>query len=138
MKKLFTLLLSLLAPVFGHAQEQPQTSNASVKEIQQAFKNQRSDLQILGSGTVIKVLPDDVIGDKHQKFLLKLSATQTLLIAHNIDIAARIANLKEGDKVEFYGEYEWNERGGLIHWTHHDPEGRHVDGWLKHQGKIYQ
>ena len=71
-------------------------------------------------------------------FILKLSSGQTLLVAHNIDLADKIKGLKKGDKVAFYGEYEWSEQGGVIHWTHHDPSGRHTDGWLKHDGRLYQ
>jgi hypothetical protein len=82
-------------------------------------------------------LPDDLEGSRHQRFVLRLSSGQTLLVAHNIDLAPRISSLNRGDKVEFYGEYEWNAKGGVIHWTHHDPSGRHVGGWLKHDSKTY-
>ncbi|MEE3387181.1 MAG: DUF3465 domain-containing protein [Pseudomonadota bacterium] len=106
--------------------------------IQAAYENRQSDVQVEGAGRVVKVLPDDNKGSRHQKFILELASGQTFLVAHNIDLAPRIPDLREGDRVSFYGEYEWNERGGVVHWTHHDPQGRHVGGWLKHQGKRYQ
>lgn len=107
-------------------------------QLKQAYENQRSDLQVQGSGTVISLLPDDNNGSRHQKFILKLDNKQTLLVAHNIDLAARVSNLKVGDRVEFYGEYEWNKKGGVMHWTHHDPNNNHPHGWLKHNGKTYE
>lgn len=106
--------------------------------INKAFSEKKSDVQVQGVGVVVKVLSDDNKGSRHQRFLLKLSSNLTLLVAHNIDLAPRIANLKEGDTVEFYGEYEWNDKGGVLHWTHHDPRKKHKDGWLKHNGQIYQ
>lgn len=106
--------------------------------LKQAFENEQSDIQVEGEGTVWKTLPDDNKGTRHQRFILKLSSGQTLLVAHNIDLADKIKGLKKGDKVAFYGEYEWSEQGGVIHWTHHDPAGRHEDGWLKHGGQVYQ
>ncbi len=107
-------------------------------DILAAFKNQRSDVQVQGRGVVSRLLPDDNEGSRHQKFIIKLSNGQSVLIAHNIDLAPRISHLKTGDNIEYYGEYEWNEKGGVLHWTHDDPAGRHEDGWLKHKGKIYQ
>ncbi|QEY24264.1 DUF3465 domain-containing protein [Neisseria animalis] len=106
--------------------------------LQQAYEQKQSDVQVQGSGKVIKTLPDDNKGSRHQRFILKLSSGQTLLVAHNIDLAEKIKGLKKGDTVSFYGEYEWTEQGGVIHWTHHDPRGNHVDGWLEHNGKRYQ
>lgn len=103
-----------------------------------AFNRQLSDVQVSGSGQVIKVLADDTKGSRHQKFILKLSSGQTLLVAHNIDLAPRIEGLQVGDKVKFYGEYEWNKLGGVLHWTHLDPAARHVGGWLEHRGRRYQ
>jgi hypothetical protein len=124
------------APAQAPRTESPAAADDSL--IQAAYENRQSDVQVEGAGRVVKVLPDDNKGSRHQKFILELASGQTLLIAHNIDLAPRIPDLHEGDRVSFYGEYEWNERGGVVHWTHHDPQGRHVDGWLKHQGKRYQ
>ena len=106
--------------------------------LQQAYQSQQSDIQVQGFGQVLKVLPDDNEGSKHQKFILRLSSGQTLLVAHNIDLAARIPHLKAGDGVEFYGEYEWNNKGGVVHWTHKDRQNRHPHGWLKHNGQVYE
>ena len=106
--------------------------------LQDAYNKQERGLQVKGKGIVIKTLSDDLDGSRHQRFILKLDSGQTLIIAHNIDLAPKINNLMSGDNVEFYGEYEWNSKGGLIHWTHHDPDNRHVAGWLKHGGRIYQ
>ncbi|PAS32889.1 hypothetical protein CGT70_19245 [Vibrio cholerae] len=106
--------------------------------LQQAYQSQQSDLQVQGFGQVAKVLPDDNDGSRHQKFILKLNSGQTLLVAHNIDLTPRIPNLKVGDSVEFYGEYEWNKKGGVLHWTHKDPQNRHAHGWLKHNGQVYE
>ena len=106
--------------------------------LEQAFQSQQSDVQVEGSGTVTRVLSDDNEGSRHQRFILELSSGRTLLIAHNIDLAPRIPSLEAGDPVEFCGEYEWNSKGGVLHWTHHDPQGRRPAGWLKHSGRIYQ
>ncbi len=107
------------------------------RAILDAYKAQRSDFWATVSGDVVKVLPDDDEGDRHQKFLLELPSGHTLLIAHNIDIAPRVP-VKEGDAVTLRGEYEWKEQGGVMHWTHHDPGGRRPGGWIEHAGKKYE
>ena len=108
------------------------------QKIQQAFQQQQKNVQVRASGVVKAILADDHECSRHQKFILSLQNGLTVLVAHNIDLAPRIENLKKGDVVEFYGEYEYNPKGGVIHWTHHDPQQHHIDGWLKHQGRIYQ
>lgn len=113
-------------------------SRSSGDELARAFEQRLTSHQVQGDGTVVRVLSDDNEGSRHQRFVLRLESGQSLMVAHNIDLAPRIASLREGDRVAFYGEYEWNERGGVIHWTHHDPNGRHVGGWLEHDGRRYQ
>lgn len=107
-------------------------------EVQEAFERRISDIQVSGEGRVVRVLADDNDGSRHQRFILKLETGQTLLVAHNIDLADRVPGLEPGDVIEFNGEYEWNAKGGVIHWTHHDPQGRHQGGWLKHRGTTYE
>ncbi len=114
------------------------SASESDRAIAEAFRTRRSNVQIEGTGTVTRVLPADNDGNPHQRFILELASGQTLLIAHNIELAPPIDGLRRGDVVRFFGEYEWNERGGLIHWTHHDPAGRHIGGWLEHDGLRYE
>ena len=106
--------------------------------IAEAYAGQQSDVQVQGAGTVSRLLDDDNDGSRHQRFIVQLASGQTVLISHNIDLAPRIDALRVGDQVAFNGEYEWNDRGGVIHWTHHDPQGRHEAGWVRHQGQTYQ
>ena len=144
-RKLLTIV-SVAIVVFIASQQvdispPPPDSGQSVQasaSIEQAYLRQQSDVQVSGEGVVVKVLPDDNEGSRHQRFILKLDNNRTVLVAHNIDLAPRISELDKGHVVEFNGEYEWNEKGGVIHWTHHDPAGRHVAGWLKHNGNVYQ
>lgn len=103
-----------------------------------AFTQGRSGEQVRGAGIVVKVLSDDQEGSRHQRFILRLESGQTLLVVHNIDLAPRIPALAAGDTVAFNGVYEWNRQGGMIHWTHHDPAGRHEPGWLRHEGRYYR
>ena len=105
--------------------------------LERLYQDRRGGVQVQGSGTVARVLPDDSKGSRHQRFIVELPTGQTLLIAHNIDLAPRIEDLDRGDLVEFFGEYEWNPEGGVIHWTHRDPSEKHVPGWLEHKGKKY-
>jgi hypothetical protein len=139
-----SLAQKFFAPVSDPTIEQrtasAQRSARSVDDdaIGRAFANKTSDIQVEGKGKVIRLLSDDLNGPRHQRFIVQLASRQTLLITHNIDIAPRIAGLKTGDTVRFYGEYVWNSKGGLIHWTHHDPQGKHVSGWVIHNGKTYK
>jgi hypothetical protein len=106
--------------------------------IAEAYANRASDVQVTGEGIVSRLLADDEEGGRHQRFILRLASGQTVLVAHNIDLAPRIDALQDGDTVAFNGVYEWNDRGGVIHWTHHDPQGEHEAGWLRHRGRTYR
>lgn len=114
------------------------SSNDKVDTIKAAYEQRQSNVQVQGSGRVKAILRDDNDGSRHQKFILVLKNGLSILVAHNIDLAPKISNLKKGDMVEFYGEYEYNPKGGVLHWTHRDPQTRHESGWLKHDGQIYQ
>lgn len=149
MKKLLLIVVGivLIAAYFGGIESKfipTQHSDAitSTNSIDQAlavaFENRQSNLQVQGSGRVVRILPDDNDGSRHQRFIIQLISGQTLLVAHNIDLANRVSSLKIGDYVEFNGVYEWNAQGGVIHWTHHDPGGSHAAGWVRHNGHTYQ
>ena len=153
--KKYLLLIAVLVAVYAQwrrgdsPQENPNepTSQSPVSSdnpvasddpLARAHADRLSAVQVSGEGKVVRMLGDDSMGDRHQRFILELDSGQTLLIAHNIDIAPRVDSLQEGDTVSFSGEYEWNDKGGVVHWTHRDPQGQHEGGWIRHRGRTYQ
>ena len=103
-----------------------------------AYRNHQSHIEVCGRGTVAKVLKDDTHGTRHQRFIVRVPPRQTVLIAYNYDLAPRIDGLRPGAPIEFVGEYEWNGQGGVVHWTHRDPGGHHLPGWIRYGGRQYQ
>lgn len=110
---------------------------ASGLTVEQAADRRLSGVMLDAAGTVQRALADDNEGSRHQRFILALPSGHTVLVAHNIDLAPRVP-LDGGDPVSVHGQYEWNERGGVLHWTHHDPDGRHEGGWIEHRGRRYE
>ncbi len=143
MRNIIFLIIISAAFYYSNSQHRPDQSieqpiSVSNQAIYDAYKNQQSDVQVRGTGIVSRILSDDLEGSRHQRFILRMGSGQTILVAHNIDLAPRINSLSEGDSVEFYGEYEFNTKGGVVHWTHHDPDNYHENGWLIHRGIRYE
>lgn len=103
------------------------------------FKKKQSNVIVQAAGEVVHVLPDDSYdldgSGLHQNFLVELMGNVTVKVSHNLEFG-RIP-ISKGDIVSFKGEYEWSEKGGTIHWTHHDPKGWHEDGWVEINGQRF-
>jgi hypothetical protein len=101
------------------------------------YERRDSGTWIEETGFVRRLISDDNEGSRHQRIIVELRRGQTLLIAHNIDLAKRVP-VGIGDRLQFRGMYEWNELGGLVHWTHHDPMGDVDGGWVRYRRKEYR
>lgn len=110
---------------------------SSDEELYAAIREQRSNQWVDGFARVVKLLPDDDDGARHQRFLAELDDGSGLLFAHNIDVAPR-APVEKGDVIRFRGRYEWNDKGGVVHWTHHDERDPTRGGWLQLGDDVYQ
>ena len=73
----------------------------------------------------------------HQRFVIDIGDRQTILVAHNVDLARRVP-LGMGDRVMLRGLYQWNDLGGLVHWTHDNPLDEEDGGWVKYRRKYYR
>lgn len=113
-----------------------QAAGSGLAEPRAAYHAHQSDVWLEVEGKVSKLLPDDLDGSRHQRFIVRLDETLTVLVAHNIDLAPKVP-LIVGDRVRMRGEYEWNQKGGVLHWTHHDPGGK-SGGWIDHHGERYE
>lgn len=104
--------------------------------ISNGYQKSATGSWIEDSGFVRRLLSDDNDGSRHQRVILQLKDHSTLLIAHNIELAPRVP-IGMGDRIKFRGMYEWNELGGLVHWTHHDPHGVEDGGWIRYRRRVY-
>ena len=127
------VLLLLLAPACVPATT---PDNAAVER---AYAEKRSTVEVTAQGVVTSVLTDDSgPSGMHQRFIIRLAgSTQTVLVDNNITIGQR-APVIRGTEVLVHGEYVWNDQGGLIHFTHHDPAHTHEGGWIELSGIRYQ
>lgn len=114
-----------------------ESAKVDQSDIRSLYDAQRSGVMVSTVANVTRILMDDNDGSRHQRFLIETAEGLTLLVAHNIDLAPRVP-LSVNDQVSIYGQYEWNNKGGVVHWTHHDPNKSHPEGWIIHLGKKYE
>ncbi len=113
------------------------TAERSLSSFDDVVVAKQSNIWMTTTVRVKKQLPDDTQGDQHQRFLVVGRDNHSILIAHNIDIAPKVP-LQPGDIIEVRGRYEWNDKGGVLHWTHRDPSGRKQGGWIRHKSRTYK
>lgn len=106
-------------------------------QILQAQQQRAQKVWLMVQAAVLRNLPDDRRPPCHQRFLLKLDNGSTVMVAHNTDLAPRVP-VSPGNVVLIRGEYIWNEKGGVLHWTHHDPQGTEEGGWIQLNGQTYK
>lgn len=129
---------SLTQPDLGtHYPNDSLPEKVALSDIRSLYDAQRSGVMVSTVAHVTRILKDDNDGSRHQRFIIKTPDGLSILVAHNIDLAPRVP-LAENDQVSIYGQYEWNNKGGVLHWTHHDPNKRHPGGWIIYQGQKYE
>ena len=119
-------------------ENQGPTSTGEAPSAPVSLSTAQSGTMMTIDAEIIKALPDDNEGSRHQRFLIRTPSGQRLLVAHNIDLAQRVNNPVPGEPIRIRGQFEWNDKGGVLHWTHHDPRGTHDEGWIEYGGQRYE
>ncbi|MBD5633735.1 MAG: DUF3465 domain-containing protein [Candidatus Eremiobacteraeota bacterium] len=107
-----------------------------------AWRSGRSHTQVTASGSVVRVLGlSHGPSGAHEGFLLHLRGSAgrglTVRVEDNVDVTGPLP-LTAGADVEVRGEYIYDALGGIIHYTHLDPRGRHAAGYVRIGDKVYQ
>jgi len=106
-------------------------------QIVQAYEAKRRVNFVEGAKMeVVKLLPDDNSGLKHQKWVVRLSNGKLMQAVYNTDMCPYVP-LQVGDVVAMGGMFLWTGNSGMIHWLHHDPRGNRPDGYVMVNGKYY-
>jgi hypothetical protein len=131
-----TLFALLLCGCAGGA-----SGDAANAAVYDAWRSGRSHVEVTASGSVARVLGERAgPSGLHEGFLVHLRGADghglTVRVEDNVDVTGHIP-LRTGDDVVVRGEYIYDTRGGLIHYTHHDPRGHHSSGYVRVNGRLY-
>lgn len=130
-------LVAALALASGCASHPEAPDNALVCS---TYAGQGSGQEVLAQGNVAAILGTrEGPSGEHEGFLLQLTGDCDLVVRveTNVDLTGPVP-LRAGEAAIVKGQYEYTVMGGVIHWTHHDPAGRHVAGYVQAGGKVYQ
>ena len=106
----------------------------TVDQLKVVMRSNTNRPQVMITGVISQILPEDHSGLPHQKFTLTVNGQITLMVVSNLDFG-RIP-LVVGSTLSVCGEY-LKVGQGMIHWTHFDPHGGHADGFTIVDGKLY-
>lgn len=111
-------------------------SDSGSRRVPSLGKND-SGIWVKLSGHIVRLLPDDDIDGGHQRLVIDIGNGRTLLVTHNLALSDRVpAGI--GDRLYLRGRFEWNERGGLVHWTHDDPFRKEPAGYIRFRGSTFR
>ena len=129
--------LSALCVALAIAGCQASSSSSSVSAAQRACATGAAHVEVHLSGTIARYLGTRYSqSGRHEGFLVRTrDFAAPLKIEDNVEITGFIP-MRTGDSVELQGQYECND--GVIHWTHHDPSGRHLSGYVIVNGRRFQ
>ncbi|HZT11750.1 MAG TPA: DUF3465 domain-containing protein [Candidatus Baltobacteraceae bacterium] len=108
----------------------PPPVDSVARGLQACSSGARHD-EVRDRARVVRVLG---VRGAHEGFIIA-AAGRTLLVEDNVDLTGVIP-LRAGSAIAFQGQLECND--GVIHWTHRDPAGRHVDGYIVLDGRTYR
>lgn len=108
--------------------------SGTVDQLRVVMRSNANRPQVMVTGVVSQILPEDHAGLPHQKYTLNVGGQITLLIVSNLDFGR--VPLQVGQTLTVCGEYK-NVGQGMIHWTHFDPHGGHPDGFTVVNGNLY-
>jgi hypothetical protein len=131
------------ALAFGTACAGPGGGNdAGNGVVYDAWRAGRSNVEVTAEGSIASILGNSGgPSGTHEGFLLHLRGASghglTVRVEDNVDLTGQVP-LSEGEDVEVRGEYVYDANGGVIHYTHRDPSGRHAAGFIRAGDTLYQ
>jgi len=133
------LVLATLASCAVASPQPPAEATSGNAPIQREFERHGDKVEVTATGVVDRVLADqNGPSGPHERFIIRLADVGlTVLVEHNLSLAPRVP-VVVGQHVSVRGEYLWNAQGGLVHFTHRDPDRRHEGGYVEYGGKRYE